>query len=283
MRHGRAKAARRTLQFYKLNAPHFNNSPYKVLLDGTFLVASIRNKVPLRDRFSKTLQHEEFSCYVTRSTLNELELLSQQHATKGGGKKKAEQSGESHSFFFDQARQYGLDECEIIENCNELVAGNEEARMDKRTFRDFSEASKDIYRLATDGGTNRRAYFVATQDDALSDSLRNMPYVPLFRLGRAVLLLESPSSASRQFTGNLEQNKLKSAGGLMTAEERKLVDKMNKRDKKRRKEMQKEEQKKLEKRSREEVGGSFNERKKKRAKGPNPLSCKSKKKKEQQR
>lgn len=290
MRHGRAKAARRTLQFYKLNAPHFNNSPYKVLLDGTFLVASIRNKVPLRDRFSKTLQHEEFSCYVTRSTLNELELLSQQHATKGGGTKKTEQSGESdegsgnsHSFFFDQARQYGLDECEIIENCNELeVAGNEEA-MDKRTFRDFSEASKDIYRLATEGGTNRRAYFVATQDDALSDSLRNMPYVPLFRLGRAVLLLESPSSASRQFTGNLEQNKLKSAGGLMTAEERQLVDKMNKRDKKKRKEMLKEEQKKLEKRSREEVGGSFNERKKKRAKGPNPLSCKSKKKKEQQR
>jgi hypothetical protein len=47
--------------------------------------------------------------------------------------------------------------------------------------------------------------------------------------------------------------------------------------------MLKEEQKKLEKRSREEVGGSFNERKKKRAKGPNPLSCKSRKKKEQQR
>ena len=44
MRHGRAKASRRTLQFYRINAPHLK-SPYKILLDGTFLVASVRNKV----------------------------------------------------------------------------------------------------------------------------------------------------------------------------------------------------------------------------------------------
>lgn len=275
MRHGRAKASRRTLQFYRLNAPHLK-SPYKIILDGTFLVASVRNKVPLRDRFSKTLQHEEFTCYITRSTLNELELLSRQQHHKGGNQSGDSDESSSNSFF-DQARQYGLDECEIIENCNE-VATNEEA-IKKKAFRDFSEASRHIFCLATDGGNNRRAYFVATQDVALSDALRAMPYVPLFRLGRAVLLLESPSSASRQITGNLEQNKLKSAGGLMTAEERQIVDIMNKRDKKKRKEIMQEEKKKLEKRSRDEVGGSFNERKKKRAKGPNPLSCKTKKKK----
>jgi U3 small nucleolar RNA-associated protein 23 len=271
MRHGRAKASRRTLQFYRLNAPHLK-SPYKILLDGTFLVAATRNKVPLVERFSKILQHEQFTCYVTRSTLNELELLSQQRA-KG---KQSGDSDESNSVFFDQARQYGLDECEIIENCN-TVANTNEKVVNKRAFRDFSEASRDIYCLATDGGNNGLAYFVATQDDVLSDALRGMPYVPLFRLGRAVLLLESPSSASRQFTGNLEQNKLKSAGGLMTSEERKIVDKVKKNDKRKRRELLKEEQQKLEKRSREEIGGCFNERKKKRAKGPNPLSCKSKK------
>jgi U3 small nucleolar RNA-associated protein 23 len=271
MRHGRAKASRRTLQFYRLNAPHLK-SPYKILLDGTFLVAATRNKVPLVERFSKILQHEQFTCYVTRSTLNELELLSQQRA-KG---KQSGDSDESNSVFFDQARQYGLDECEIIENCN-TVANTNEKVVNKRAFRDFSEASRDIYCLATDGGNNGLAYFVATQDDVLSDALRGMPYVPLFRLGRAVLLLESPSSASRQFTGNLEQNKLKSAGGLMTSEERKIVDKVKKNDKRKRRELLKEEKQKLEKRSREEIGGCFNERKKKRAKGPNPLSCKSKK------
>ena len=170
MRHGRAKASRRTLQFYRLNAPHLK-SPYKILLDGTFLVASIRNKVPLWDRFSKTLQHEQFVCYVTRSTLNELELLSQRSAKS----KQLGDSEESSSTLFDQARQYGLDECEIIENYKEVTNANNEKLMNKRAFRDFSEASRDIFCLATDGGNNRHAYFVATQDDGLSDALRAMP------------------------------------------------------------------------------------------------------------
>jgi hypothetical protein len=103
-----------------------------------------------------------------------------------------------------------------------------------------------------------------------------MPYVPLFRLGRAVLLLEAPSSASRSFTGNIEQRKLASAGGLMTSEERKMVDAVNKRDQTKRKETTKKEQEARVKRSREEIGGSVNVRRKKRAKGPNPLSCKGK-------
>lgn len=38
-----------------------------------------------------------------------------------------------------------------------------------------------------------------------------------------------------------------------------------------------EEQKKMAKRSRQEVGGGFTNRKRKKAKGPNPLSCKGKK------
>jgi hypothetical protein len=99
----------------------------------------------------------------------------------------------------------------------------------------------------------------------------------LFRLGRAVLLLESPSSASRSFTGNIERSKLASAGGLMTAEERQMVKAVNKKDRKKRKEVMQEEQKKMAKRSRQEVGGGFTNRKRKKAKGPNPLSCKGKK------
>ncbi|KAL7535591.1 hypothetical protein ACHAXR_006592 [Thalassiosira sp. AJA248-18] len=266
MRHGRAKQSRRTLQFYRLNAPHLK-PPYKLLLDGTFLVASIRNKVPLYERFAKTLQNEAFTCYVTRSTLTELETLSERAA-----------SNNSHDYinFFAQARQYGLDECEIIESDKVPTASDTKRN---KEFKEFSDASRDIFHLSTDGGSNRQAYFVATQDDTLADALRAMPYVPLFRLGRAVLLLESPSSASRSYTGNKEQNKLASAGGLMTAEERKMVNAVNKKDKLKRREMMKEEQKKLVKRTREEVGGGFNMRKKKRAKGPNPLSCKGKGKK----
>lgn len=274
MRHGRAKASRRTLQFYRLNASHFSSnknasspSSYKILLDGTFLVASIRNKVPLRERFGKTLQHESFACYVTRSTLIELEKLSEQASKKGI---------DDQDNFLARARQYGLDECEIIED-DEVPSSTKNGGKRSKAFKDFSQASTDIYDLATEGGINRRAYFVATQDDALADALRSMPYVPLFRLGRAVLLLESPSSASRNYTGNAERAKLSSAGGLMTEEERKMVDTVKKKDKRKRKEMMEEERKKLERRSRDEIGGGFNNRKKKRAKGPNPLSCKGKK------
>lgn len=270
MRHGRAKQSRRTLQFYRLNAPHLK-PPYKILLDGTFLVASIRNKVPLYDRFTKTLQNEIYTICVARSTLIELERLAEQ-APKSS-------DDEHDANFFAQARQIGLDECEIIENDKVPKTIDETDKRIARSFRDFSDASKDIYQLAADGGNNKQSYFVATQDDALADALRSMPYVPLFRLGRAVLLLESPSTASRSYTGTKEQTKLASAGGLMTAEERKMVDTIKRKDKKKQKELKVEEQKKLEKRTRDEVGGGFNQRRKKRAKGPNPLSCKGKKKK----
>jgi len=292
MRHGRAKASRRTLQFYRLNAPHLK-PPYKILLDGTFLVSSIRNKVPLFERFAKTLQNELFTCYVARSTLAELDKLSKSAAAATSDSN----DDDEHNNLFAQARQFGLDECEIIEpdkiptspdnnnnnnnNNNNTTtnskSNNNSKRNNNRAFRDFSEASTDVFNLATEGGNNSLSYFVATQDDALADALRAMPYVPLFRLGRAVLLLESPSSASRSYTGSNEREKLASAGGLMTAEEREMVKAVNRKDRKKRKEVMREEQKRLEKRTREEFGGGFNVRRKKKAKGPNPLSCKSKK------
>jgi hypothetical protein len=62
----------------------------------------------------------------------------------------------------------------------------------------------------------------------------------------------------------------------MTEEERQMVKAVNKRDKSKRKETMKMEQEARVKRSREEIGGSINVRRKKKAKGPNPLSCKSK-------
>ena len=274
MRHGRAKASRKTLQFYRLNAPHIvSNPPYKLLLDGTFLVASIRNKVPLYERFSKILQNESFICCVTRTTLVELEAL----ANKWEGGEEADTN------LFAIARQYGLDECEIIESDKvptTTTSTTDNAKKwgnNNKAFKGFSQASQDIYQLSTVNGNNQLAYFVATQDDALSDALRSQPYVPLFRLGRAVLLLESPSSASRKYTGTLERSKLSTAGGLMTSEERTMVNKVKKIDRMKRKEDTKEEQKRLEKRSRDEIGGGFTVRRKKKAKGPNPLSVKKKK------
>ena len=76
MRHGRAKAARKTLQFFRLSVGIV--APYQVILDGTFLVAMLSQKVPLRDRLDRTLQHQAYTLLVTRTSLRELETLSKQ-------------------------------------------------------------------------------------------------------------------------------------------------------------------------------------------------------------
>lgn len=231
----------------------------------------MHHQVPLYERFAKILQNEEFSCFITRSTLVELETLS--------NNQKVKHADDPENDFFARARQYGLDECEIIESTSIPSLSNDATNKHKQALKQFSDASRDIFHLATDGGNNKHAYFVATQDETLSNAVREMPYVPLFRLGRAVLLLETPSSASRRFTNNTEQSKLSSAGGLMTKEERQIVKSVKKREREKQKELRVEEQKKSEKRAREEYGvsvGLGNPRRKK-AKGPNPLSCKKRK------
>jgi hypothetical protein len=108
-----------------------------------------------------------------------------------------------------------------------------------------------------------RQYFVATQDEQLSDNLREMAFVPQMRLVRAVLILESPSAASRRHAMFHERNKQSTGGGLMTEDEKGLVQKM--------KQKLRDDKKKL-----QEVSAPI-ERRKQKAKGPNPLSHKKRK------
>jgi hypothetical protein len=113
--------------------------------------------------------------------------------------------------------------------------------------------------------------FVATQDYALADLLRAWTYVPLLQLVRAVLLLESPSSASRSYTGTIEQSKFTSVGGTVTAKERQVVGARNvrwlaqskRKDPLKRRYTRREEHKILQKQSRDELGGAFSNRREK--------------------
>ena len=258
MLHGRAKAARKTLQFYALNAGI--QSPYKVILDGNFLVAAIRQKVPLYERLGKTLQKTDFALYVTRSALDELASL----------------PGD----LFRQARQFGLDECEIIErntipgkkNKSKNKGGDEkdDAEGESSSSSSLGEPGDDIRLLVTDGN-NRRGYLIGTQDEALSDALRELPYVPQLRLSRGVLLLEAPSAASRRQTTSQERSKMVSGGGLATKEEKEMVAAVREKDRAARK------RKAEETRKAAAAGGAgntdYDRRMKKKAKGPNPLSC----------
>jgi|ERR1712038_1530504 len=152
-----------------------------------------------------------------------------------------------------------MGECEIIETS----VGNNGSNEDKTDGCDDNQftPSDDIQNLVKDG--NKHGYFVATQDKMLSDTLRSMVYVPQMWLTRGVLIFDSPSAASRKFSQREEREKQKTGGGTMTTEESNLIRRLR--------------EERLMKKRKENADKCGNERKKRKAKGPNPLSCKKKK------
>jgi len=211
--------------------------------------------VPIHERFRKLLQDREFSLHICRSTLDELLSL----------------SGE----FFQQARQFGLDECEIIESIlmpkrrenpllNEVADYCSNDKVENKLARDvnrkISKSGKDIHNLVVGG--NLSAYFVATLDDSLSNELRMIANVPLFHLSHGVMLLESPSFASRKQCIKMEHIKQITAGWNITQQEKEMIRESRRRD-----------------REQNVIRHiNVNQRSRyKKAKGPNPLSCRKRK------
>lgn len=204
-------------------------------------------QVPLIERLKKLLQGNEFQIYTTRSALEELNTL----------------PGEA----FQKARQFGLDECIILEkkdisNCSKEGGDVKGSPVDQKTF----DPKEDIVKLVQGG--NDQGYFVATQDEKLSDKIRErLAYVPQMRMARGgVLIFESPSANSRRHAMREERGKQSTGGGTMTKEEKQLIDKLREERIRTKKELQQQ--------ANSVVTG---ERKKRKAKGPNPLSCKKKK------
>lgn len=234
MRHGRAKAARKTLQFFRLSVGI--TAPYQVILDGTFLAALITQKVPLRDRLDRILQHQGYSLHVTRSSLKELETLFE--------------ASEKEEFHL--ARQWGLD------NADNII---EEAALSQQDMLRESDnlglAGREILTLIK----SKPQYFVCSQDEKLLDVLRSMGTTPLMRLSRGVLLLENPSKSSQTKATSQEKAKW-SVGGSVREGEKKLVDHVKQNQRQERQHTQNLEVLRF--------------RAKGKAKGPNPLSCKKK-------
>lgn len=270
MRYGRAKAARKTLRFFRINA-HIK-PPYKVLIDGNFLVTAVKQKVPIRERISRVLQNETFDLFTCRSNLDELML----------------KTGE----LYQKARQLGLDECQIIET-KSIPPLKSSTTMEVKTIEQSKHTPADpskkrkrgdddnksgsetqsrdhIRRIISEvegSVSNRRGFLVATQDENLSDELRSIPNIPLLRLSRGVLLLEAPSAASRQRSVYEEKGKQLSGGGTTTTEEKEILRRLKDRERK--------------KKDDDEVTRTRfhpEQRKRHKAKGPNPLSCRKKKK-----
>jgi len=251
MRHGRVKAARKTLRFFQLHAGI--KPPYNVLLDGTFLVAAVRQKFKLKERVEKVLQG---NCvlHVIRAALNELDQF----------------SGTS----FEQAKQIGLDECDIIENESlPHIVGLDGAEHQMEQDTSKITASEAIFRLLAATSisepkrkragerslsSNPKKFFLATQDKELAGRIRTkVPNVPLLHISQSVLLLEAPSLSSKKSAENDERSK-QSAGNIMTTQEMELI-------------------KNVKKQESSKIVALTSYRVKQKAKEPNPLSCKKRK------
>jgi len=256
MRYGRTKSNKKTLNFFNITG--YIKPPYKILLDGSFLAMACRQKVPIYERFKKLLQERDFSLHICRSTLDELLGF----------------SGE----YFQQARQFGLDECEIIESLltlkgrknsslNEVgdCCENEKLQdeLPKKICFKMCKSAQDIRSLVIGG--NSSGYFVASSDINLSHELRRLSNIPLFHLSHKMIILESPSLASRKQSLKIENIKQITAGWKVTSQEQEMILDSIKRCR---------EQKVNEPTYQMNLKQRLRCRK---AKGPNPLSCKKKK------
>ena len=272
MRHGRSKAARKTLQFFARTQGI--KPPYHILLDGTFLVAVVKYKFPLHERLDKLLQHASFTLYTTFSCIHELTQLLQQQANQDQEKAQV----------LETTLQWIKKECTRLEHIPDL----EQSTKDKlnKSYPDLqqtlSHAGFDILKLALQQQHQHQQqhhhhhkYFVACHDETVMDALRQSGGVPCIRLARgSVLLLEHPSKSGQLQDSHAEKKKW--TGGTIREEERQLVSIAKEESKQQRQQQQQQQQPTSMDRHHQQQQHQ-QVRKKRKAKEPNPLSCKKSK------
>jgi hypothetical protein len=236
MRHGRAKQARKTLQFFERSITAASSgggsgssgkqSAYHVVVDGTFVVSILQYKIPILDRLDVLLQHTPFHLYVCKSTVSELHTLHEQRLQPKSKKRSAiavEKCTRPDDIFL-QAMQWCHDNCQIL-SIQARVNADEEISDIASSSESLSAAASDIVALVTGSSSetsastdpqSKRYYFCASQDEELLQRLRSisslpssrMLYVPLIRLARGtVLLLEQPSKSATRTNTHHERTK----------------------------------------------------------------------------
>ncbi|KAH9791579.1 PIN domain-like family protein [Citrus sinensis] len=220
--------------------------PYKVLCDGTFVHHLIENRIIPADNALSNALAAPVKLFTTKCVIDELKRL-----------------GQSHSEAVEAAYKVAIARCE-----------HEKLK------------SADACLMEVIGEKNPEHFFVATQDVDLRKKLQEVPGVPLIFGLRNALLLEPPSSFQRKFVKTSEE-----ARSCMTKSEFKKLKKSTKNiletkeigdssNKNEELENQKLEMQADKKTHYARKGMGVKDRpqfKRKRAKAPNPLSCKKKK------
>lgn len=256
MRHGRAKAARKTLQYFSRTVGL--KAPYSILLDATLVVAMFQQKIlPFKERMDRVLQTSGSDgpnryC-IAQTAVEELEMIYE------GLKAKNHFKAET----FQLALEFIRNEC-IVMNPQEpfdeqIINDSEKGDKDESTDKRKTSVQDDLLQHIEN---DERPYVVATQDEQLLGTLRSMGTVPIVRLANSsVLIIENPSKQSqRQFKG-VERKKWSHS---LQESEQQLVN-LAKR------------QKRQTAKQNDQSTVPTQQRAKTKAKGPNPLSCKRKK------
>mmetsp|Transcript_9632 Transcript_9632/g.17555 ORF Transcript_9632/g.17555 Transcript_9632/m.17555 type:complete len:319 (-) Transcript_9632:1597-2553(-) len=290
MRHGRAKAARKTLQYFKRTVGLQTRPFLPVLLDGNFVVAMFQQKiVPVSGRIERVLQikssatssltasfsGESIKYFITQAAVTELQFLHENLVKKKHSKADA----------FREALEWIRKECTVLTGGSRSLSNNKnENQKDTKKKDEHNDEQEDQQSPSSPAISpqdsiqhhvsmehDERVYVVATQDEELLDKLRSMGTVPIMRLANhSVLLLEQPSKSSQRQAEGMERQKWKHS---LPEAEKALVELVSSTAKKQQNSTR------TTTGTSPDAGASVpppRKRGKGKAKGPNPLSCKRK-------
>lgn len=178
MRVRRQRRHRKAVRFY--TACFGFRQPFRVLCDGTFVHHLVVNQIAPPDKALSDILSASVKLFTTRCVLNELRRL-----------------GGSHAHSLNAAKDLMIARCD------------HEGKM---------KADGCISEII--GENNPDHFFVATQDTDLRRKLLEIPGVPAIYGLRNALFLEQPSTTQRQFVKTSEEGRLH-----MTELERKMLKK----------------------------------------------------------
>lgn len=220
-------------------------APYSILLDTTFVAALFQQRIiPVKERIDKVLQGsptQPNKYFILDSAVKELSNIHHDLSIK-----KHEKAA-----VFEKALQWIQKECLLLQAPSE---GETDDDHNLNAARLSTNAQDD---LIGELKTSKTSFIVASQDEELLNLLRQMGTVPIVRLANnTVLLLENPSKLSQSRAKGAEKVKWRNS---LPEAEKALVDLV-----------------KSETKHHRTIQQTQSRPTAKKAKGPNPLSCKRK-------
>lgn len=222
----RRKRVQRVLSFFKNNFSF--HEPYRVIVDGTFCQAALKNKFNIEDQIPRYFG-SEVKFFTTSCAIDETEIL---------GKHFLYDLFISDDVWTETGPAlHGA--MLIVKKFQVTSCGHEKNPISAAQCLHSLLASHD----------NKEHFILATQDKALKEKVRELPRCPILSLVQSALTMEKPSRV----------NVVEASGDIEHTKEREVAD--------------------LKIIKSQVLGPDPVARKRKRPKGPNPLSCKKKQKK----